>query len=128
MAKPTALNHATPPHRSSASAQTPRTRRRGVMLLAAGGGGGAVVALGAMVALSRRGDGSGSAATGQAAPVAASGASDYPGADIIAIDKPAVDLGRVPLNVIVPVTVTLTNRSAETIFFGRPKVEAIEGC
>ncbi|MBI3970092.1 MAG: hypothetical protein HY332_02280 [Chloroflexi bacterium] len=49
-------------------------------------------------------------------------------ADTISVDTPQIDLGRVPLNVNVPVTVQVTNRSERTVLLGRATAEALEGC
>jgi hypothetical protein len=49
-------------------------------------------------------------------------------ADTIVVDRPQIDLGRVRLDVVVPVAVQLTNLSQREVIFGRATVEALEGC
>lgn len=48
--------------------------------------------------------------------------------DLVTVDPPALDLGRVRLDVVVPVTVRLLNQSRKTIILGQATAEALEGC
>lgn len=49
-------------------------------------------------------------------------------ADDVVVDQREIDLGRVPLDKVVPVSVQLTNRSQRTIQLSQATAEALEGC
>jgi hypothetical protein len=63
---------------------------------------------------------------GRPAPRLAAGADLA--ADTVVVDRPELDLGRVPLGATVPVSVRLTNLSRRTILLGQATAEALEGC
>lgn len=48
--------------------------------------------------------------------------------DVVTVDPPALDLGRVRLDVTVPVTVHLLNQSKKSVILGQATAEALEGC
>ncbi|HEU5318260.1 MAG TPA: hypothetical protein VFX49_19260 [Chloroflexota bacterium] len=48
--------------------------------------------------------------------------------DAVTVDYPVIDLGRVRLDVQVPVAVRLTNQSKRTVILGQATVETLEGC
>ena len=48
--------------------------------------------------------------------------------DTLTVDRPAIDLGRVRLDVQVPVSVTLTNQSRRQVILRQATVETLEGC
>lgn len=93
---------------------TRRAGRRRSALLWLGAGGAAVVSAGT-VALTRP------AGESTAAPVDLD-------LDTVTVDRPAIDLGRVRLDVKVPVSVRLTNQSRRTVILRQATVEALEGC
>jgi hypothetical protein len=92
--------------------------RRAVLLLA-GGAIGVAAAGGMAYGVSQWFGTQGEATTATGSKVSPEG---------LTIDKPLVDLGRVPLNVVVPVSVTLTNHTQQAVALGKPMAEALEGC
>jgi hypothetical protein len=102
-----------PPAARATTATTMAATRRNTLLLFGAGAAGTAVSIGALVAL-----------RGQSQPSAAAPVD----ADTIVVDRPEIDLGRVPLNVTVPVSVRLTNQSLRTVTLGRPTAVALEGC
>lgn len=93
------------------------------MLLAIGGVVGGFAAVAGIAAVASRGS-RGAASS----PAVSDAGAEVPPAGPLVVDKPVVDLGRVPLGVAVPVSVTLTNRSDRTIRLGKPIAEVLEGC
>jgi hypothetical protein len=87
--------------------------RRATLGLFGAGAGATAVTLGALAFFRDRSQ------PGVAAPVEA---------DTVVVDRPEIDLGRVPLNTSVPVSVQVTNQSLRTISLGRPVAVALEGC
>ena len=87
----------------------------------------ALVAAGLVVAfvLLSRSDGGGSNGT-QAVVRPLPAGPAYAGGVVVA--EPMVDLGRVPLDVVVQHTFRLRNIGPERVYLGRPTMVALEGC
>ena len=103
------------PPRGGAPAAAQTTRRRALVWLGVGG-----AALGGMAAVPLLGR------LGQSSVTTAAPADlDL---DTVTVDRPAIDLGRVKLDVQVPVSVTLTNQSRRQVILRQATVETLEGC
>lgn len=95
------------------AAHSSSTRRMRLRWLAAGG---AVLAAGGIGAF---------AVTMGRAPAPPAADLDL---DVVSVDPPVVDLGRVRLDVAVPVTVRLFNQSRKAVILGQATAETLEGC
>jgi flagellar basal body-associated protein FliL len=104
------------PRRRTSHGRTPKTGSLRMLLIALG----SVAAIAGIVALVQ--------ASGQSPTEPAGAVRTGEAAGPITIDQPEIDLGRVPLNVVVPVTVRLANRSERTVTLSQPTAEALEGC
>lgn len=104
-----------------------RVTRRGGAIVVAGAAAGAAVSIGALALARGRATGTPAGQLAAAAP-ATTGRALTLDADTLVFEREEIDLGRVPLNKQVPVTVKLTNYSQRTVTLGRPTAEAAEGC
>lgn len=113
----------TPRHRVAAAG--PRASRRSLLLGVAAAA--SAAGLGALALTRAGGDPGASAAAPAAAPGAAPVAVNLD-ADTVAFEREEIDLGRVPLDKVVPVSARLTNHSRRKVILTQATAQTLEGC